>query len=137
VPDIIDNAYAVVDYQGGARAMLDLCMFAEGSRHEVEISATGERGKVEAFEPDDEVVICYRDGRPPQRIRFEIETELRQAGSHHGSTYYEHLAFLAAIRGGNPSAVNARDGAMAVAVGAAAERSIRLARPVELRELGF
>ena len=30
-PDIIDNALVVVDFAGGARAMLELCMFAEGS----------------------------------------------------------------------------------------------------------
>jgi hypothetical protein len=29
-PDILDNAYVVVDFASGARALLDLCMFAEG-----------------------------------------------------------------------------------------------------------
>ena len=33
VPDILDNAYVVVDYDDGTRAALDLCMFAEGSEH--------------------------------------------------------------------------------------------------------
>jgi predicted dehydrogenase len=30
-PDILDNAFVVVDFDNGLRAMLDLCMFAEGS----------------------------------------------------------------------------------------------------------
>ncbi|MEM7319163.1 MAG: Gfo/Idh/MocA family oxidoreductase, partial [Pseudomonadota bacterium] len=29
VPDIIDNGFAIVDFDNGARAMLELCMFAE------------------------------------------------------------------------------------------------------------
>ncbi len=46
MPDILDNAYVVVDYENGARGMLDLCMFAEGSRNEQEICVVGDRGKV-------------------------------------------------------------------------------------------
>lgn len=136
-PDILDNAYTIVEYDGGARAMLDLCMFAENSRNEVEICATGERGKIEAFEPADEVVICRRDGSPHERIQHDVRADLRDAGAHHGSTYYEHVAFLEAIRGGGKPAVSAEDGALAVAVGAAAERSIVERRPVDLAELGF
>ncbi|MFV9673132.1 MAG: Gfo/Idh/MocA family protein, partial [Acidimicrobiia bacterium] len=51
-PDILDNAYVIVDYDNGARAMLDLCMFAEGSKNEQEIAVTGDVGKVEAFVPE-------------------------------------------------------------------------------------
>ena len=32
-PDIIDNAYVIVDFASGKRAMLELNMFAEGSRY--------------------------------------------------------------------------------------------------------
>lgn len=46
MPDILDNAYVVVDYENGARGMLDLCMFAEGSRNEQEICVVGDKGKV-------------------------------------------------------------------------------------------
>ncbi len=28
-PDILDNGYVIVDFDNGARSMLDLCMFAE------------------------------------------------------------------------------------------------------------
>ena len=49
VPDIIDNAYVVVEYAGGVRAMLDLCMFAEASRNEQELCVVGDEGKVEAL----------------------------------------------------------------------------------------
>lgn len=137
VPDILDNAFAIVDYAGGIRAMLDLCMFAEGSPHEVDVTATGEIGKLQAFEPDHELILSKRDGSPPQSRRFEMKAELQNAGAHHGSTYREHLAFQEAIRRGGRPAVSAEDGALAVAVGAAAETSIRERRPVDLSELGF
>jgi hypothetical protein len=47
VPDIIDNAYVIVEFDNGSRGMLDLCMFAEGSRNEQEISVVGDTGKVQ------------------------------------------------------------------------------------------
>lgn len=46
VPDIIDNAYVIVEFDNGSRGMLDLCMFAEGSKNEQEISVVGDFGKV-------------------------------------------------------------------------------------------
>jgi predicted dehydrogenase len=136
-PDIIDNAFTVVDYDGGARAMLDLCMFAENSTHELELAATGDRGKAEAFLPAHKLVLTRRDRDEPATIDFKLDARARGAGAHHGSTLGEHLAFCAAIRSGGKPAVSARDGALAVAVGVAAERSIREGRPIELAELGF
>lgn len=136
-PDILDNAFTIVDYAGGERAMLDLCMFAENSLHEVELAATGDRGKVLAFEPDHSVIVCPRDGGAHTTERFGLDDAVAAAGAHHGSTYHEHVAFQSAIRSGGRAAVTALDGALAVAVGAAAERSIRDKRPVEMREMGF
>ncbi|TVU26196.1 hypothetical protein EJB05_28733 [Eragrostis curvula] len=49
VPDIIDNAFVIVEFDNGSRGMLDLCMFAEGVRNNKEISVVGELGKGEAF----------------------------------------------------------------------------------------
>lgn len=46
MPDIIDNAYVIVEFDNGSRGMLDLCMFAEGSKNEQEISVVGDIGKV-------------------------------------------------------------------------------------------
>lgn len=50
VPDILDNAYVIVEFDNGSRGMLDLCMFAEGSKNEQEISVVGDIGKVK-FSP--------------------------------------------------------------------------------------
>ncbi len=136
-PDILDNAFAVVDFAGGARALLDLCMFAEHSTNELEIAATGDRGKVEAFVPEHRLVLTRRDRDEPAVVRFPIDAGLAKAGAHHGSTFFEHLAFRDAIRSGGAPAVSVADGALAMAMGAAGEQSVRLRRPVELAELGY
>jgi len=44
VPDIWDHGYVIVDFASGARAMLELCMFAEGAEFQEHIIATGPDG---------------------------------------------------------------------------------------------
>lgn len=136
-PDILDNAFAIVDFDGGARALLDLCMFAENSTHEMELAATGDAGKAEAFVPAHCVVLGRRGQSERVEEQIAIDPAIRAAGFHHGATYHQHRAFLDAIRRGAPPAVSLADGALAVAMGLAAERSARERRPIALRELGF
>lgn len=138
-PDIIDNAYTIVDFDNGVRAMLDLCMFAEGGEAQEEICAVGDLAKLEAFVPSGELVFSPRVPLGhPKRVEREIvgvdETVLR-AGTHHGATFYQQRAFLAAILEGAPVQVTADDGFKAVLMGAAAERSAREKRAVEIAEL--
>ena len=59
-PDIIDSAYVVVDYDDGARAMLDLCMFADATLNQQEFAVVGDAGKVEALVPSGVVRIGRR-----------------------------------------------------------------------------
>jgi predicted dehydrogenase len=136
-PDILDNAFAVVDFEGGARALLDLCMFAEGSRHQEEIAATGDAGKLECFLPESTLVIGRRSPRAVLTQHVPVDARVLEAGFHHGSTFFEHLAFQRAVREGRPPEVSVRDGLLAVALGLAAERSAAERRPVELAELGL
>jgi hypothetical protein len=72
VPDILDNAYVVVDYENGVRGMLDLCMFAEGSRNEQEICVVGTRGKGEAFVPESIVRLGARDSGREGVLTYEV-----------------------------------------------------------------
>ncbi len=135
-PDILDNAFTVIDFDDGSRALLDLCMFAEGSQNMEEIAATGEIGKIECALPDCEVRIGRRNPREIESIHVPVDEKLEKAGAHHGSTYYQHLGFLRAIREGTPPEVSADDGARAVAMGLAAQLSIDEGRPVLIEELG-
>ncbi|GJY50781.1 hypothetical protein Tco_0441628 [Tanacetum coccineum] len=57
VPHIINNTYVIIEFKNGARGMLDLFMFAEGSKNEQEIYVIGKTGKVEAFVPEN--IVCY------------------------------------------------------------------------------
>lgn len=140
-PDIIDNAYTIVDFDNGARAMLDLCMFAEGSANQEEISAAGDKAKLEVFIPDGRVVLSPRVplGQPKlvQTFHVAVDEAAMKAGSHHGATYYQTKAFLEAVQAGGRPEVNAEDGLMAVAMGLAAEQSAREHRVVTLAEMGL
>ena len=133
-PDIIDNAYVIVDYANGARALLDLCMFAEGSRNEQELAITGPIAKAEAFVPENFVRISYRDERGELVIPVH-DDRIAYVGLHEGSSYLEHLDFHEAIRTGAPPKVTLEDGLRSVAVGVAAHRSIDEGRPVAMSEV--
>ncbi|MFZ6003252.1 MAG: Gfo/Idh/MocA family protein [Actinomycetota bacterium] len=144
--DLLDNAFVVVDYANGVRACLDLCMFAEGSRWEQELVATGDAGKVEAFVPG---FMEVGRGRQPQIVRgtrhdwsveeSDVTDDDRIAvhGAHHGASYLEHVHLCEAIRAGTNPGVTVEDGLWSVAVGAAAHRSIEEGRAVHLSELGL
>ncbi|KAJ0048216.1 hypothetical protein Pint_15844 [Pistacia integerrima] len=138
VPDIIDNAYVIVEFENGSRGMLDLCMFAEGSKNEQEISIVGDIGKGEAFVP--ESIVRYgtreagRDG--VQTVKAE-DDRIKYDGLHHGSSYLEHLNFLSAVRakGVKAPAVDLQDGLISVAIGVAAQLSIEKGRFITIDEV--
>ncbi len=135
--DILDNAYVIVEYPGGVRAMLDLCMFAEATHNQEEVSVVGTTGKVEALIPEN----VLRCGTRGTHVIGDVETtsisndDVRIAGFHHGSSYLEHVDFAHAIRTGGPAKVTTADGLWSVAIGEAAHRSIDEQRRVELREI--
>ena len=136
VPDILDNAFVIVDYEGGARGMLDLCMFAEASRNEQEVSVVGHLGKVEALVTEGLVRVGRRaDGIGRVTERPVVDDAVRHVGLHHGASYLEHVAFRDAVLQRRPAAVTLDDGLWSVAVGEAAHRSIEAGRPVELAEV--
>jgi predicted dehydrogenase len=135
-PDILDNAYVVVEYPSGARALLDLCMFAEGSQEQEEVSVVGDAGKVEAFLPSATFRRGSRRGGPGGVVVERVDApRVRHEGYHHGASYLEHLGFLECIRTGAPPAVTLDDGLWSVATGVAAHRSIDQGRPVPLAEV--
>ena len=140
-PDIIDNSYTTVDFANSVRAMLDLSMFADGAENDEEITAVGDAARLDVLIPSGELVwaprVGFRNPKQVERRVIEVDEAALNAGSHHGSTFYEHQRFIAAVRGEGPVEVTARDGMMAVAIGAAAEISAREHRVVEMAELGF
>lgn len=147
VPDILDNAFVIVDFDDGRRAMLDLSMFAEGSAYEQELVAVGDAGKVEVRLPGfmevargrrAQLVVGSRGGDWPVMVsELGDDERVRHVGAHHGASYLEHLDFCATIRDGARPTVTVDDGLWSVAMGVAAHRSIDEGRPVRLDELGL
>ncbi|WP_283054810.1 Gfo/Idh/MocA family protein [Thetidibacter halocola] len=137
VPDIWDTAYVIVDFASGARAMLELCMYAEGSRYQEELSAVGPAGKIEALVPGPgrfwpthlglppvpQVIVSPRHPKGPQTVDIPVDPTLLAAGDHNGSTFYQHQRFLSVVRGAAETEVTLDDGAWAVRMGLAAQQS--------------
>jgi predicted dehydrogenase len=135
--DILDNAYVIVEYPSGGRAVLDLCMFAEATHNQEELAVIGDRGKVEALIPDNVVRVGRRGTHwiGGVETRPVVDTTIAHEGFHHGSSYVEHVRFLECIRNGSAPEVTLDDGLWSVAAGVAAHRSIELGRPVTLAEV--
>ena len=137
-PDIWDNAYVIVDFANGLRAMLELCMFAEGARYQEEISAIGPKGKIECLVPGPgrfwpahlgpapvaQVVVSPRQPAGPRVLDVPVDPLLLEAGDHNGSTFYQHRHFADLVAGGRAAPqVSLDDGWWAVAIGKAAQIS--------------
>ncbi len=146
MPDIWDSAYVIVDFASGARAMLELCMYAEGSRYQEEISAVGPDGKIEAFVPGPgrfwpthlgeppvpQVVVSPRQPKGPQIVEIPVDPTILDAGDHNGSTFYQHARFLDLVRNGGTPEVTLGDGAAAVNMGLAAQTAATSGETVRL-----
>ena len=133
-PDITDNAFVIVDFANGVRAMLDLCMFAEGARSQQEIIATGDTGRLEVVLPQGDLYIGTRRPIAIERLHIDTDPQLVRLGGHYGATYYEHLALVESITHGAPPRVSIADGYRAVRLGAAAEASAARGERVLMRE---
>jgi myo-inositol 2-dehydrogenase / D-chiro-inositol 1-dehydrogenase len=126
-PDILDNAYVVLDFAPDAsgrarRALLDLCMFAEGARYQEELTVVGARGKLDCKVPGPgrfwpaelgdapvaQLTVSQRHKTgaegwtnnpsitavPLQTLDIPVDAALLAAGDHNGSTFYQHQKFF-------------------------------------------
>ena len=145
-PDIWDSGYVIVDFASGARAMLELSMFAEGSEYQEMVHAVGADGKLEvkipgparfwsgdeAARPVPLLVESRRHPCNPVVHQLPIDKTILDAGDHNGSTYHQHLRFLEVVRGEGSVEVGLDDGIWAVRMGQAAQESARTGQAVSL-----
>ncbi len=146
-PDILDHGYVIVDFASGARAMLELCMFAEGARYQEEVSVIGPKAKIEALVPGPgrfwpehlgeppvpQLIVSPRDPQGPITRDIPVDPRLLAAGDHNGSTFYQHQGFLALVRGERDAPdVSLTDGMWAVRMGLAAQQSLATGETVRL-----
>jgi predicted dehydrogenase len=165
---IIDSAYVFMPFQPAesdasatntsrrsrvkTMGCLELCMFAEGSRHQEEIIVTGTKGRLEAYLPENKVYSFERPSTelwkdrseppPPSSIRkmvydcsnvrdvHGIENEIpTHGGYHYSSTAIEWYKLLAAMdthkaTGVFHPQVSLEDGLRAVEIGLQATSAI-------------
>ena len=146
--NMLDNAYVVLEYANGARGMLDLCMFGEGSFDKEILTIVGDEGKIESFLPSQVVRASRRESigklsgwaRGASRARGSEQKivhnyDVKYMGHHYGASYLEHTKFRDAILNSTPAEVSLRDGVMSVVTGLAAHKSINEGRVVEIKEL--
>lgn len=146
VPDIWDGAYVIFEFSNGARALLELCMFADGTKWNEEITGVGPNGKIECrvpgphrFWPEQlgappipELSLYPRNPRGPVTRQLPINLALASAGDHHGSTFHQHRKFFDVVCGRGSVEVTLADGAKAVAMGLAAQEAARSGRVIDL-----
>ena len=146
--DILDSAYCVLEYPSGARAMLDLCMFAEGSMDNEHLTVVGDAGKLESMLPSCELRHSRREdwGRKAfwgeasgtgkgASVKRVHDPHIKYYGNHFGASYVEHQRFAAAIRQGTAAEIPLAEGLRAVATGLAAHKSIDEGRVVTMSEV--
>jgi len=135
--DIWDSGYVMFDFENGVRAMLELCMFADGSLWNEEISAVGTKGKIECrlpgphrfwpggmeSVPHPQMTYAPRSPKNPVTEDVVIDEALLLAGDHHGSTFFQHEKFLDVVNGTGRVEVSLDDGRRAVEMGLAAQEA--------------
>jgi predicted dehydrogenase len=148
VPDILDSAFVIVEYASGARASLDLCMFAENSIDNEQVVIVGDEGKLESLLPSGVLRFGRREdwgrrevwGQPSGTgkgvaVRQVRDTNIKYPGQHFGASYVEHQKFAHAVRSGLAPEIPLEEGLRAVATGLAAHKSIDEGRVVALSEV--
>lgn len=135
--DIWDGGYVIFDFENGARAMLELCMFADGTKWNEEIGAIGHKGKIECrlpgpqrFWPKDlgppphsQLSTFPRSPKRPETQDILIDETILEAGDHHGSTFFQHQKFLNVLNGNGKVEVTPQDGKKAVKMGLMAQKA--------------
>lgn len=145
VPDILDGGYVIFDFENGAKAMLELSMFADGTEWDEEIHAIGSDGKIacrmpgpqrfwpEALGPSPQPQLSFYPRHPkrPETQIIALDPALVDAGDHHGSTFYQHEKFLDLVRYGGQPEVTLEDGKRAVKMGMMAQAAASEHRVIE------
>ena len=146
-PDIDDHGYVIIEFENGIKGMLELCMFAEGSRYQEEISVMGKSGKIEALvpgpwrfwqhktqpQPTPQVIISPREGEPVQFIDTPVDTTLLNVGDHNGATYFQHANFAKMLKEQSQPEVSLKDGYAAVKIALAAQKSAATGETVDMQ----
>jgi purine nucleosidase len=139
----------ILEYANGARGMLDLCMFGEGSFDKEILTIVGDEGKIESFLPSQVLRASRRESigklsgwktgaarTPGSEQKIIHNFDVKYMGHHYGASYIEHTKFRDAILNSTPAEVTLKDGVTSVVTGLAAHKSINEGRVVEIKDIG-
>ena len=136
--DIDDHSFVIIEYANGVRANFTLNMFC--ADFDEEMIVCGEHGRLIAAEKSD-----FQHQQPTQT---SLTVELGETGAsrkqdlgyawsieasgHHGSTFYEHAAFVDELEGKDVKSATAQQGLWAIVVASAAQASMRTGDAIDI-----
>ena len=139
--DIEDHAYVIIEYENGVRANFTLNMFCP--EFEEEMIVVGSEGRLAAREkvlyqqqkPSTATIEVERgEGGVSKYAELNYPSAIEESG-HHGSTFFEHQAFVDQLEGKPVDCATAEQGLWAVVVAVAAQHSISSGQAVRIDEL--
>ncbi|MDA9902200.1 Gfo/Idh/MocA family oxidoreductase [Gammaproteobacteria bacterium] len=139
--DIDDHAFVIIEYASGVRANFSLNMFSPNFSEELVV--VGEGGRLVAAES------FNMHQESATEISMDIETGERQtsrhinlgfpkaieSSGHHGSTYFEHMAFFDRVEGKETGAATIEEGFWSIIVATAAQLSLSRGESVSIEEM--
>ena len=136
--DIDDHAFVVIDYRNGTRAGFTLNMFSPHFYEELVIS--GELGRIVAVERFDflqddvarsSLAVELGEHGASRQVDVGYAKHVEQSG-HHGSTFFEHVAFIDRLDGKPNDSATPLEGLWSIVVAAAAQASADSGQPVDI-----
>ena len=133
----LDNAQVLIEYEGGRRATLELCLFAPKGG-DCEIGACGDAGRIDTRNQALELVWHPFDERSPERVEIPDEGDaanfIDSSGRVDRGIGPELRHFVECVRTGAEPLNDGRSARLAVAVCLAAQESIKRRESVEMAE---
>ncbi len=136
--EVLDNVQVLIEFEGGRRAMLELCLFAPYGG-DTEIGVVGDGGRIDSWNQAQRLVHHRFD--LPERMELATADSAEEAGFRDASGRIDRgiLAelkhFVDCCRNGSTPLTDARSARLSVALGLAAQESIRRQEGVWLEEL--
>jgi len=137
--DGLDHASVIIDYDNGIVGSFELCMFVPGSNEQLIVNADQGRLRAEENstlgEENRNSLEIWRGEQGVSSMNHPRYPSYIDKAGHHGSTFFEHVAFVDDLIEGTYTGPSLADGFWSVVVGAAAQQSIDTAAPVEIEQI--
>ena len=132
--DVLDHAWVVVEYEGGAKACLGLCFFSPYGHETPQAGIIGDKGKMDISEVHLEITLWKR-AKPLKKVYpVYVPPDIKEI-FHMGSGYYQWKHFLKVVKGEAEPFPDAEIGLWSVAIPQAGEIAIAERRIVEIEEV--